>query len=143
MERRSLQRRYPALGLLLALAVPAKAAQVPATLDDHLVYGTDCGPDEAIRVVIEATPKGPQVTVTRGGTQPGPYRTLDVNFAHVSRRLFFKARTPEGLLEFQGHARPSSLAGLLSDDHGHTREIALPIDTARRTGCPGTTGDKR
>lgn len=138
-----MQRPCPAFGLLLVLASQADAAQVPATLDDHLVYGTDCGPDEAIRVVIDATPKGPKVTVTRGGAKPGSYQTLDVNFAHVSRRLFFKAQTPEGLLEFQGHARPSSLAGLLSDDHGHTREIALPSDTSRRAGCPGTQGDKR
>ncbi len=128
---------------LLALAAPAGAAQVPPSLDDHLVYGTDCGPDEAIRVVIDATKKGPKVTITRGGAEPGPYETLDVNFAHVSRRLFFKAKTPDGLLEFQGHARPSSLAGLLSDDRGRTREIALPFAQTQHPGCAGATGDHR
>ena len=142
MKRRSFALLIPLFPFLMP-AAPAAAARVPPTLDDHLAYGSDCGSDEALLVVIDATPKGPKVTITRGGVAPGPYETLDVNFAHVSRRLFFKAKTEEGLLEFQGHARPSSLAGLLSDDRGRTRQIALPIAPTPRSGCAGATGDHR
>ena len=125
--------------MLLAaiLASPALADAPPPPEDARLVFGSTCpgAPGEPLRVVESATPKGPKITLTRVGTDPGPFETLDVSFAHVSRRLFFKARTAEGLIEFQGHARKAALEGLYSDDHGNTRTISLPAVAANDGGA--------
>ena len=113
-------------GAWLALTPLTVRADTPLPSQDaHLMFGSAC-PGGSLRVAIVATPKGPKVTLTRPGRDPGPFETLDVNFAHVSRRVFFKAKTEEGLIEFQGHARKEALVGLLSDDRGGTRTISLP-----------------
>ena len=114
--------------MAVLLAGTALADAPPPPEDARLVFGSSCAgaPGEPLRVVETATPKGPKITLTRQGTNPGPFETLDVSFAHVSRRLFFKAKTAEGLIEFQGHARKAALEGLYSDDHGGARTIRLP-----------------
>jgi hypothetical protein len=127
-----------AAATILLLAMPALADAPPPPGDARLVFGSACpgAPAGAMRVVETATPKGPQITLTRTGADPGPFETLDVSFAHVSRRLFFKAKTAAGLIEFQGHARKAVLEGLLSDDHGDTRTISLPAgDPSRPEDC--------
>ena len=131
------------LATLIALTVSTLAgADTPPPPDDaHLAYGTLCDREEPIRVEITATAKGPKVTLVRRANDPGPFETLDVNFAHVSRRLFFKARTSEGLIEFQGRALADALVGLYSDDRGVTRSITLHVASADTT-CPGAKHDK-
>ncbi len=130
------------MGLAIAFVVsPAVADAPPPPEDAHLVFGTICpgGSDEPLRVVETATPKGPKITLTRRGADPGPFETLDVSFAHVSRRLFFKAKTAEGLIEFQGRARKDALTGLYSDDRGTTRGITLPAaDPNNVEHCAGS-----
>ena len=123
----------------LTLLAPSAFADAPPPPEDaHLAFGVACpgARGEPLHVLVTATPKGPKVTLTRPGADPGPFETLDVNFAHVSRRLFFKARTREGLIEFQGHARADALVGLYSDDHGRTRPISLPRSTEPPNPCP-------
>ena len=135
-----------AAATLAVLGAPALADAPPPPEDAHLVFGSAC-PDasgEPLRVTEIATPKGPKVTLTRRGPDPGPFETLDVSFAHVSRRLFFKAKTAAGLIEFQGHARKDALTGLYSDDRGDTRAISLPavsgpaVDSGGVEDCKGS-----
>ena len=122
-------RRSLATGLTLLAAVgrPALALEPPA------VYGSLCpAAGEPMRVTLTDTPKGPMVRLEQPGETA--VETADANLAHVSRRLFFTARTAAGrLVEFQGRAGREALTGTLSDDRGAARTIALPatVDPAR------------
>ncbi len=125
--------------IALLLARPACADAPPPPEDAHLVYGSLCAAAAAdpLRIVETATAKGPRITLLRRGADPGPFDTLDVSFAHVSRRLFFKVKTAQGLIEFQGHARKAALDGFYSDDRGATRTISLPAAPDGADDCGG------
>ncbi len=109
----------------IALTLLAVGADGAAALEPTRVYRSAC-PGATMTITLVDTPRGPRVTLERPG-EPG-IETPDANLAHVSRRLFFTMRTAAGrLIEFQGHARTDALTGLLSDDRGGTRVIALPL----------------
>ena len=74
-----------ALFCLAMIATAALADSPPPPGDAHLAFGGDCAgmQGEALHVEIMATLKGPKVILTRPGEDPGPFETLDVNFAHV------------------------------------------------------------
>ncbi len=110
--------------LPIALTLLALAHQPASALEPPAAYGAPCA-GEPMRITLTDTPKGPVVRLERPG-EPA-VETADANLAHVSRRLFFTAKTAAGrLVEFQGHARSDALTGTFSDDRGGTRMIALP-----------------
>ena len=91
-----------------------------------LVYaGCPVRSGDPTRIEVDASAKGAKVTYRRAGIDPGPFETLDVNLAKISRRLFFTLRTSRGLVEFQGRATDDRLVGRLSDDDGATGTISL------------------
>lgn len=108
--------------LITFLPLPASAAAITLPV----VYaGCPTAAGDPTRIEIGEGPKGAKVTYQRTGLDPGPFETLDVNLATISRRLFFTLRTAHGLVEFQGRATDDRLVGLLSDETGAARAITL------------------
>lgn len=117
-------------GLILVampmFAVAARAAAPDPPPEPPITYVAPCRahPDDPARIVITDTQKGPTVTLQRQGANA--LETRDANLAHKSRRFFFKLRTDDELIEFQGHARQDRLDGLYSDRAG-ARRIDMPV----------------
>lgn len=109
------------LALVCAVAAASAAAASRARLP--LLYaGCPAGPDDPTKIAVRDAPKGPVVDYERPGTPV--QETRDANLAFLSRRLFFKLKIGDELIEFQGRAGDGALDGLLSDAHG-ARHLSL------------------
>ena len=116
-------RRLVVAALGTFVAAPAHSAPSRATLP--LIY-TACAsaPGNPTRIAVRDSPKGPVVDYERPGLPR--QETADVNLAFISRRLFFKLKVEDELIEFQGRADDDRLDGTLSDERG-ARHIVMRI----------------
>lgn len=117
---------------VLAGACPAWSDPPP---EAPVSYASPCGTAAVAftRVTVTDAAKGPVVTFERG---PIKQQSRDANLAHKSRRFFFKVKDADTLIEFQGHAYPDRLVGLLSDADG-ARPISLSATERGATACGG------